>query len=189
MTPRAVGVATALVLHAVLLVMLSAALRSPRAPAPTAQARLIVRTLPLVAPLVREVRPSPRRASPKQLERRPRGTRPREDSIPRHTPIPTPAPALPAPEERNEEASASELLESEATRRAIAAAARAPTMAERAAQASAEPRALRPDERLGGEIARAARGDCLKGEYTGGGMGLLSVPFWLAAELREKCRR
>ena len=42
---------------------------------------------------------------------------------------------------------------------------------------------------MGQEIARGARGDCLKGEYAGSGMGLLSLPFWLMAELREKCRR
>ena len=42
---------------------------------------------------------------------------------------------------------------------------------------------------MGQEIARGARGDCLKGEYAGSGMGLLSLPFWLIAELREKCRR
>ena len=39
------------------------------------------------------------------------------------------------------------------------------------------------------KVCRGARGDCLKGEYLGGGMGLLSLPFLAAAALREQCRR
>jgi hypothetical protein len=36
-------------------------------------------------------------------------------------------------------------------------------------------------------IAAAHKGDCGKGEYLGGGMGLLSAPFLLAAEALGKC--
>ena len=36
-------------------------------------------------------------------------------------------------------------------------------------------------------IAAAHKGDCGKGEYLGGGMGLLSAPFLLAAEAMGKC--
>lgn len=81
------------------------------------------------------------------------------------------------------------LLDSPATRRAIREAARAETLAERAARATDA--ASRPDttERLGQDIAKGALGDCLKGEYAGGGMGILSIPFLVAAELRGKCRR
>ncbi|MEW6705888.1 MAG: hypothetical protein AB1430_13670 [Pseudomonadota bacterium] len=81
------------------------------------------------------------------------------------------------------------LLDTLATQQAIREAARAPSMAERAASASQQRAALRPEQRLGQDIAKAAHGDCLKGEYLGGGMGLLSLPFWLAAEARGKCRR
>ena len=80
------------------------------------------------------------------------------------------------------------LLDTEATRRAIRQAARAPSIGERAAVASAEPRQLRPEEQLGQQIEHSARGDCLKGEYFGGGAGLLSLPFLAAAVVRDKCR-
>ena len=81
------------------------------------------------------------------------------------------------------------LLDNEATRRAVRMATREPLLSERAAAASADPGRLNAQQRLGQEIAQAANGDCLKGEYAGGGMGLLSLPFWLAAEVRGKCRR
>jgi hypothetical protein len=81
------------------------------------------------------------------------------------------------------------LLDSEATRRAVRMATREPLLSERAATASQDPGRLSAQQRMGQEIAQAATGDCLKGEYAGGGMGLLSLPFWLAAEVRGKCRR
>jgi len=74
------------------------------------------------------------------------------------------------------------LLETDATRRAIREAARRRPIGELA-------RAQGAQERLGHAITQSARGDCLQGEYAGGGMGLLSLPFWIAAELRDKCRR
>ena len=79
------------------------------------------------------------------------------------------------------------LMDGEATRRAIRAAAREPGLA---AQAGRQGPALRtPDERLGDQVQRSAKGDCLKGEYLGGGMGLLSLPFLAAAALKGDCRR
>jgi hypothetical protein len=36
-------------------------------------------------------------------------------------------------------------------------------------------------------LAAAHKGDCGKGEYLGGGMGLLSAPFLVAAEALGKC--
>jgi len=44
-----------------------------------------------------------------------------------------------------------------------------------------------PAELLAQNIAAAHKGDCMKGEYMGGGMGLLSAPFLLAAEAMGKC--
>ncbi len=79
------------------------------------------------------------------------------------------------------------LLDSEATRRALRASARAPGLAAQVGRIGTAP--LTPDERLGAEVQKGARGDCLKGEYLGGGMGLLSLPFLAAAALREQCRR
>jgi len=44
-----------------------------------------------------------------------------------------------------------------------------------------------PAELLARNIEAAHKGDCGKGEYVGGGMGLLSAPFLLAAEAMGKC--
>ncbi len=77
----------------------------------------------------------------------------------------------------------------EATRRAIREAARQVPLGELAASASGEAGPVTAQGRLGQGIGSAALGDCLKGEFTGAGGGLLSLPFWLAAELRGKCRR
>jgi flagellar hook-length control protein FliK len=75
------------------------------------------------------------------------------------------------------------LLDSEATRRAVRHAARsAPLTASNDIPENAQ-------QRLGREIGEAATSDCLKGEFAGAGMGLLSLPFWALAEARGKCRR
>lgn len=79
------------------------------------------------------------------------------------------------------------VLESEATARAIRDSARRPGLAAQAGRVGAAERA--PDQLLGEGIAQGARGDCLKGEYLGGGMGVLSLPFLAAAALRDQCRR
>jgi hypothetical protein len=44
-----------------------------------------------------------------------------------------------------------------------------------------------PAQLLARNIAAAHKGDCAKGEYMGGGMGLLSAPFLIAAEAMGKC--
>jgi len=44
-----------------------------------------------------------------------------------------------------------------------------------------------PAQLLAQNIATAHKGDCMKGEYLGGGMGLLSAPFLLAAEAMGSC--
>jgi hypothetical protein len=79
------------------------------------------------------------------------------------------------------------LMDGEATRRAIRATAREPGLASQAGRQG--PALQTPDERLGEQVQRSAKGDCLKGEYLGGGMGLLSLPFLAAAALRDQCRR
>ena len=81
------------------------------------------------------------------------------------------------------------LLDTEASRRAIREAARQRSTGEMGAAATDEKAPLSEQDKMGQEIARGARGDCFKGEYAGSGMGLFSLPFWLMAELREKCRR
>ncbi|MDC8770666.1 hypothetical protein [Roseateles albus] len=81
------------------------------------------------------------------------------------------------------------LINSDATRRAIRQATRAPLLSERAAQAMGDGPPLEQSARLGQEIQKAGNGDCLKGEFAGGGAGILSLPFWLLAEARGKCAR
>ena len=44
-----------------------------------------------------------------------------------------------------------------------------------------------PAQLLARNIAAARKGDCGKGEYLGGGMGLLSAPFLIAAEAMGNC--
>ena len=80
-------------------------------------------------------------------------------------------------------------LDTPGSRRAIREAARRESLAEQHARATEAPVPASVDDRLGAAIALGARGDCLKGEYAGGGMGLLSLPFWIAAEVRGRCRR
>jgi hypothetical protein len=81
---------------------------------------------------------------------------------------------------------AARLLDNDATRRAVAQAARQPGWRDRGDQAIAQGH-LSASERLGRDVAESARGNCAKGEFAGGGMGLLSLPFLVAAEVRGKC--
>ena len=75
------------------------------------------------------------------------------------------------------------LLDSPATRRAIRDAARAPSLAE---LDGTDPR-VSATQQLGAAIASGGYGNCDKGEFAGGGMGLLSLPFWAIARLRDQC--
>jgi hypothetical protein len=45
-----------------------------------------------------------------------------------------------------------------------------------------------PTQVLPRAVASSAKGDCLKGEYAGGGMGLLSLPFLALAVARDACK-
>lgn len=101
---------------------------------------------------------------------------------------PTPAPTL----SRAEPAASApdiSLLDSEATRRAIRASARATSLTAEVARVGGEPARATAQERLGKEVKDAGRGDCAKGEYAGAGMGLLSLPFLVAAAARGECAR
>lgn len=75
------------------------------------------------------------------------------------------------------------LLDSAATRRAIRETARQRPMSDLGDDPA------RPDRQLSDAMAGAAKGDCLKGEYAGAGMGLLSLPFWALAKLRDQCSK
>jgi len=187
-------IALVLLAHALLGLWLSEAVRPAPREAATGQRatalRLIaVRALPPASPQqpapgrsagARSV--APRTARP-PIENRPVPMAPAdatplvsEAAPPAASNAPAAAPALPA------------LLDSEATRRALRQAAREPPPSERAA-ALLGPAPETTQQRLGREIGQSATGECLQGEYAGGGMGLLSLPFWLLAEARGKCRR
>jgi hypothetical protein len=139
-------------------------------------------------------------AAPQRIVEAPRPTlRPR--AVSRRTPQRVPEPSTPAMEEAGAAASPSGTapaappqstpgapvtplqLDSPAIRRAIRDAARGPSMAD---LGDAGPGV---DRKLGEAIAAGARGDCLKGEYVGGGMGLLSLPFLAIAKLRDQCSK
>jgi hypothetical protein len=79
------------------------------------------------------------------------------------------------------------LLETDATRRAIRSSARTPGLGDRAAAVSDEPRRVGAPERLANSVKAAGKGDCVKGEYAGAGMGILSLPFLAVAAARGAC--
>lgn len=181
-------------LHLLLLGLLQRALLNPPPRAERATAALVL-VRPLTAPAPPQTPPPsvtpPRPASPRAAPRRavaaasapavadePAAPPPMADSAAASTPV---AAAASAPR--------GSLLDTEASRRAIREAARQRSAGELGALASGEPAAPSAEERLGRDIARGAHGDCLKGEFPGAGMGLLSLPFWLIAEMRDKCRR
>jgi hypothetical protein len=78
------------------------------------------------------------------------------------------------------------LLETGASRRALSRAAREPNLASRVdAQVGVHsPTAV---QQLPSAIQQAGKGDCLKGDYPGAGMGLLSAPFLAAALASGNC--
>lgn len=97
------------------------------------------------------------------------------------------APVAPPASAPHDAAGSPSLLDSEATRRAIRASARAPSPSEQLARAREEPARIGAGERLGNDIRSAGKGDCVKGEYAGAGMGLLSLPFLAYAAAAGNC--
>lgn len=201
---RAIAIGAVLLLHAALLVGLRQAHVGHRVDAPHAQARSTVRMvtiqlppLPLPPPKQqreRQARPDPdaRRSAGARLPSVVRAPSPEID-VPREEPRSTVVIAAPSPLPVASSASGPsgrDLLYGAATQRAVRQATQGqPLLAERADQASQAPEQVEASAKLGKEIMKGATGDCLKGEYAGGGMGLLSAPFWLLAEARGKCRR
>jgi hypothetical protein len=183
-------------LHLWLLMLLQGALRSPPSrPLPDQAPVVLVRTLPPVSadrttapqPVTPPVRPPVRRTP------RPEAPAPAQAALPASAATAPELAAAPSAAASAATAAASAppggLLDTDATRRAIREAARQHSTGELGALATDAQAPLGKQERMGQEIARGARGDCLKGEFAGSGMGLLSLPFWLIAEMRDKCRR
>jgi hypothetical protein len=166
-------------LHLALLSLLQRAgggLSAPTRAAPDAQTQRLSIPLRLLSlPTAREPR------APRPAAAPPRAAGPAA----RPSPAPAPPTAQAAPVQAEPPASAPlpRLLDSEATRRALRQSAlETPT---------GPPQALAENsqQRLERGMKGSAHGDCLKSEFLGGGMGLLSAPFWLLAEARGKCSR
>jgi len=199
-------VVTVLALHLLLLWGLHEATHKPTPPAPRLTPAMSLkrvteaRVIPAAAP-----RPTdPAHTSPAAVPRRPRDARARMAPSPSPTVDPQPGSVDPSPlpagiaaQARQPEAEAdqpvaatppasSPLLDSLASRRAIRELARQQPITEQAALASATPLPA-PGARLGERIREAGKGDCAKGDYFGAGMGLLSLPFLMAAAVRDDC--
>jgi hypothetical protein len=177
-------------LHVLLMMLAQRAMRSPPArPAPT-QAPLVLVWVQPPTPVPLQAAPPPRQApTPRPTRRLPQPSVSAEPAPVQAAAGASAASAAPPTAQAAASAPAGGLLDTEASRQAIREAARQRSTGERGAQATGEKAPLSEQDRMGQEIARGARGDCLKGEYAGAGMGLFSLPFWLIAELREKCRR
>ncbi len=131
--------------------------------------------MPAPAPAPAKAKPAPRRAhEPPIAVDKPSTaiTLPAPEPVAAAAPAPGPASA-PRP-----------MLDPEATRRAILAVARDPSLSGMARDADPAPGA---NERLAQGLAAGAKGDCMKSEYLGAGAGLISIPFLLAAEAMGKC--
>ena len=98
---------------------------------------------------------------------------------------PIPAPATPA--SANEPLPS--LLDTEATRRAIRASGHTRSLGEQLAESREEPARTSANERLANGVRGAGKGDCMKGEFAGAGMGLLSLPFLAAAAVGGHCAK
>lgn len=94
---------------------------------------------------------------------------------------PVPADTEAVPDTTRSARAMGRLLDSAAGREAVQSAAR---------QGLVRPQipAQREDPLASG-MREAAQGDCMKGEFKGGGMGLLSLPMLAAAALKGECSR
>ena len=185
----AVAVLAVLALHAALIVALNRSWTTPLAAKPATRATL--RLIPLAMPERIEAArpitaaPAPGRATP------PRRATTAPVDAPRETPtaattsaaITPPEPAAITPD------APPSLMDTDATRRAIRASARTPSLREQSAQSRDEPARQSAADRLAHGVKAAGKGDCAKGEYAGAGMGLLSLPFLAAAALGGNCAK
>ena len=194
-------IAAALALHLALLAALLATVDRVRLPRHAAERATTLVTVTLhraPPPPPPHALPPPRPATPAVGHARPRAARTapapactpaRDDAgaavtLPR-SPAEAQAAVGAAPPASAPQADLS-FLDGAATRAAIRDAARGrATLAGRANAITGDQTTA--GERLARNVDAAHKGDCMKGEYLGGGMGLLSAPFLLAAEALGKC--
>jgi hypothetical protein len=179
----AIAVLAVLALHAVLIAALSRSWTMPRA-AKAAQ-RVTLRIIPPAVPRPADSAPPTAapplaaRATPRRKATTARVNEPRETSAA----ITPPEPAASVPD------ALPSLIDTDATRRAIRASARTPSLGDELARSREEPARQSPADRLAHGVKSAGKGDCAKGEYAGAGMGLLSLPFLAAAALGGDCAK
>ena len=94
-----------------------------------------------------------------------------------------PEPAASAPD------SLPSLMDADATRRAIRDSARASSLGDQLAQSREEPRRPGANDRLANGVHSAGKGDCMKGEFAGANMGILSLPFLAIALKAGHCAK
>lgn len=151
-------------------------------------AKRVVMELVQVAPPVKAEPPArPKEAEPRAPAVRTAGRRP--PAVTRDNSITTPDAPTAAAEPPQTTSPAPLILHSESTRRALRDIGRERSFADRAGQdLNSNPRSAF-DSRLSTGVAGAARGDCRKGEFKGGGMGLLSLPALALAAATGECAR
>jgi hypothetical protein len=193
-------VAGVLALHLLLLWSWREATRRPAAPVPELASAMSLRwvaearIVPSAASRQADASPAAATARPRRLH----GAKARRAPAPQEDAQPAPAaqPEGITQEQPHEAelanpavtAASSPLLDSAASRRAIRELARQRPLTEQAALASDTSTSRpAPGARLGERIREAGKGDCAKGEYFGAGMGLLSLPFLVAAKVRDDC--
>ena len=186
-------ISAALALHLLLLMSLKLAIdrvQMPRHDTDRVTTLVMVAVHAAPPPPLHPAQPTPAAAPARRPRATPAVPRPREDAtqaitlpaprVDAASPVSAAAPPASAPQPDLS------FLDNAGTRQAIRDAARGgPTLAGRAnAITRVDPTA---GERLAQGIDAAHKGDCMKGEYLGGGMGLLSTPFLLAAEALGNC--
>lgn len=208
-------IAAAIALHAALLLALRLAIDRVELPARGADRATTLLTVTLhLAPPPQHPPPLPAHRQPPALARanasRARATPAPPRAPAEAQPITLPQPAAPpvavATPAASSPAHALDFLDNAATRQAIRSAGRGETLASRANGLTHEdpgselvaadgshcnctrnlPRPP-PAQALAQDVAAAHKHDCMKGDYAGAGMGLLSAPFLLAAEAMGKC--
>ena len=186
--PRiALALAAVLVLHLTAIVGLNDAWKTPRTAAPVQ--RIGLRLIPPAPPRVRPTAVPPAQALAAMRPRKPAPSAPRDVHEPVAATADTagvaiaPEPAASAP------TTLPSLMDADATRRAIRDSARAPSLGDQLARSREEPRRPGVDDRLATGVHNAGKGDCMKGEYAGANMGLLSLPFLAIALKAGRCAK
>ena len=175
-----------LALHLLLLLLVWQSGSRVAAPEPQAR-RLQVRLI--AEPPSKPATPRLSRRSPPALVEPTSAAIPIQAIVPPPLPEPLAPAAVATAPTRPASAASAPWTDEEQLRRIVQMHAKQVPITEQAALASQAPKKLSSTERLGRQIQSAADGDCLKGEFAGAGMGLLSLPFWAIAEARGKCRR